>query len=68
MQTEPVYHWQDADGAWQLARLAKVKDCLPGHAWGTYRLVQHLYSNHLEWVPASKLLPYPSEPIPEASK
>ena len=68
-----VYHWQDEAGAWQLARLASFVPSLTPYTGRTRRyindgyeyLVQHLYSNRLEWVPADKLKPYPSEPIPE---
>jgi putative lipase involved disintegration of autophagic bodies len=69
-----VYHWQDDDGAWHVGVLAKVM--MRGAAeWAGcvrdgvgYDLIRHCHTGELEWVPVEKLLPYPSEPIPEPTK
>ena len=74
-----VFHWQDASGAWQLARKVEL---INGSGWRSYAngitacgiawehevFVQHLYTGILEWVPEPLLRPYPSEKIEEPTK
>jgi hypothetical protein len=74
MKTAPCYHWQDERGDWQMARHVETyfrlntMEAVVDFEMKNGNLVQHLYSGKLEWVPADKLMPYPSEPIPEPTK
>ena len=79
--SDTVYHWRDESGAWQLARPVvttgiphetSANQSIRHLGMGTksspvrpYRLVQHLYSNRLEWVPESKLSVYHGDNQPE---